>query len=69
MSLPPALILQITQQTEASFKSAAVFCIETQVFCVHVASREPAGQHRPQHPHIEGGAGRVSAVEERARAD
>lgn len=41
----------------------------TELFCVCQGAWEPAGQHRPQHPHIERGAGGVSAVEEGARAD
>lgn len=39
------------------------------LFCVCSGAWKPAGQHRPQHPHVKRGAGGVCAVEERARAD
>lgn len=40
-----------------------------ELLCVCQGACESTGQHRPQHPHIQRGAGGVHTLEERARAD
>lgn len=40
-----------------------------ELLCVCQGACKSAGQHRPQHPHIQRGAGGVHTLEERARAD
>uniref|UniRef100_A0AAQ4PZ42 Coiled-coil domain containing 9B n=1 Tax=Gasterosteus aculeatus aculeatus TaxID=481459 RepID=A0AAQ4PZ42_GASAC len=56
------------QEGRASTRAAA-HRGPSQAFRAEPGAREAAGEHRPQHPHVEGGAGGVRAVEEGARAD